>query len=273
MLNFAEKHNFRMSPNPPNDVAQTAVTYVCCANSDEQLKQMLLPSFRRLERAGLPVSLLLIDARGQGYRSAAEAFNRELDRHRPVLGEVLVFCHQDFAFETAEFHRSVVELLEANPLRMVGAAGRAMSAPHTRLLYSNLRALATRERICGQPIDRPTRVCSVDECCFALRTDVFFRLRFDERACNHWHLYAVDLGYALQSRLGGEVVVTPAPAFHKMENGLGLTADTHFLRSLWRLVRKYHGRVPELLTTCARVSTGYLHGGGVIAKMWLEQFF
>lgn len=250
-----------------------SATYVCCTNNDEQLRTMLLPSFQLLKDKELPVNLLLIDTRKHHYHSAAEAFNTELAQHRAKLGEVLIFCHQDFAFETDEFHRSVISLLQEHPLWMVGAAGRAMSPRHMRLLYSNLRALATHERICGLPIDQPTKVCSVDECVFALRTEVFFRLLFDEQACNHWHLYAVDLGYALQSTLGGEVVVTPALAFHKMESGLGLTADIHFLRSLWHLVCKYHGRIPELLTTCARVSTSYLHGGGVIIKMWLEQFF
>jgi len=252
---------------------QPTVTYVCCTNNDTQLKRMLLPSFRLLEAEGLPVRLLLIDTRAHPYRSAAQAFNTELERHRQELGEILVFCHQDFAFETDEFHLSVVRLLAENPLRLVGAAGRQWSPRHTRKLVSNLRFLGTRQPVCNTPIDRPTQVCSLDECCFALRTEVFWQIRFDERTCFHWHLYAVDLGYAMQTRLGGEVVVSPAPAFHKMEEGGGLTADRHFLHTLWRMVRKYHGLQPEILTTCARVSTGYLHGGGVIVKMWLEQLF
>lgn len=234
---------------------------------------MLLPSFQLLKDKELPVNLLLIDTRKHHYHSAAEAFNTELAQHRAELGEVLIFCHQDFAFETDEFHRSVISLLQEHPLWMVGAAGRAHSPKHTLCCPSNQRFFATRQRIYNQPIDTPTEVCSVDECCFALRTEIFFQLKFDEHTCFHWHLYAADLGYDLKTQLGGQVMVTPAPSFHKMRGGEGLTADKYFLRSLWRMIRKYHHKQPEIITTCARVSTGYLHGGGVVIKTWLQTLF
>lgn len=270
---LCRKHVLSMNAIPNAAPSPFSATYVCCTNNDAQLHAMLLSSFQLLKDKGLPVNLLLIDTRKRHYRSAAEAFNTELSRHRAELGEILVFCHQDFAFETEEFHQSVVRLLAEDPKRLVGAAGRLWSPRHTRRLASNLRYFKTRKPVCNTPIDRPTRVCSLDECCFALRTEVFWQFGFDERTCFHWHLYAVDLGYAMRTRLGSEVVVSPAPAFHKMEEGGGLTTDRYFLRTLWRMVRKYHGLQPEILTTCARVSTGYLHGGGVIVKMWLEQLF
>lgn len=247
------------------------VTYVCCANNDEQLSQLLLPSFHQLEQKGYPVHLLLIDTRQKHYTSAAQAFNTELNLHRDELGEILVFCHQDFAFETDEFHLAVIDTLRQYPNALVGGAGRSYSPKHTLRCPSNQRFFATRQRIYNTSIDVPTEVCSLDENSFALRTDVFFKIRFDERTCFHWHLYAADLGYDMQTQLGSKILVLPAPSFHKKRGGEGLTGDKYFLRTLWRMIRKYHGRVPEIITTCARVSTAYFHGGAVVLKMYFEQ--
>lgn len=53
---------------------------------------------------------------------------------------------------------------------------------------------------------------TVDECCFGMTREVFDSLRFNEKVCNGWHLYAVEMCLRAKERakFGGRYAI---PAF------------------------------------------------------------
>lgn len=229
-------------------------TILCCYNNREELEQMLLPS---LQRQTVPYNLLLIDSRAKGYRSAAEAYNRTLEAHRTQNGDEtgnLLFTHQDVSFDDADFLLKLEQAIDHLQGSIVGLAGITLDGQ----IFSNLRYRATGQFITRQQTDRPIEAASLDECLFAMPWKVWQQTRFDEQTCYHWHLYAVDLCYAARLEQQTRSYILPLPAYHKQTAGNGLYTDDHFLRTMWRMIRKYRKHVPMLYTICYRTSTRYL---------------
>lgn len=247
--------------------AHSKVTYLCCSNDARQLDTMLMPSLRRLrEQRPDEVNWLIIDTEANRYPSAARAYNEAVRNHVAEMGDVLVFCHNDVAFDDASFHDFVVGNLAEDPNQIIGVAGKDTQ----NKVPSNLRYHSTGSYITRTRVTEATEVCSLDECCFALTADLFRRLGFDEQTCYHWHLYAVDLCYAARLRFGTRSVVSPVSIYHKQSGDGGLYTDQKFLGTMWRMVRKYHGKTPLLLTPCYRCSTNYLPALAKLGKTTLQ---
>lgn len=247
--------------------ANTKVTYICCSNDARQLDTMLMPSLRRLSgQRGAQVNWLVIDTTANRYPSAARAYNKEVAKHASEMGDILVFCHNDIAFDDASFHDFVVGSLLEDPNQIIGVAGKDTQ----NRVPSNLRYRSTGAYITRTRISEPTEVCSLDECCFALTADLFRQLGFDEQTCYHWHLYAVDLCYAARLRFGTRSVVSPQSIYHKQSGDSGLYTDQKFLRTMWRMVKKYHRKTPMLFTPCYHCSTNYLQALSKLTKTTLQ---
>lgn len=224
---------------------------LCCCNNREELERMLLPSLRKQTE---PYELVLIDAAAEGFRSAAEAYNRTLQKRLQAAEDEqmrLIFCHQDIAFDDAGFLKKLEAAMDEYPDTIVGLAG----ITSDRRIVSNLRYRRSRAYITRHQLHQPTEVASLDECFFALPAALWHKVRFDEQTCDHWHLYAVDLCYALRRQLGTRSLVLPLAAFHKETDGSGLYTDRHFLRAMNRMVRKYRDSFSEIQTTCYQTPT------------------
>lgn len=223
-----------------------------------QLKTMLLPSLSKLGSIAISpshnkkYSHLLVDNRWLRYDGAAEALNQVVNlNNKRLLGDILVFCHQDIAFDdTTLWERAEKEFL-ANPNQILGVAG----VLHTGRVVSNLKYLDSMEYITRLQIQEKTQAESLDECLFMIPKRLYDILHFDEYVCHHWHLYAVDYCYAARTLFGIKSYVLPESIYHKVNAERGLTTDNHFLKSIWRMCGKYRKTFPVIYTPCYIVST------------------
>lgn len=225
-------------------------TLICVYNNRDQLEEMLGKSCEKtfLNRGG---NLLLIDNRKGKYTSCAEAYNRELEMHRDVLGDVLVFLHQDIAFDDDLFIHRLEEEFRANPLQLLGFAG----MPTAGYTVSNLRYFRTKQFITQAQIKEKTEVESLDECCFAMTKEMYWKFRFDEKICHHWHLYAVNFCYEARQWAGVRSYVLPESIYHKMDGTQGLNTDYHFLWTIWKMTKKYCHDFKVIYTPCYIIGT------------------
>ena len=96
--------------NPTKSLFETIVkkeqktmrySLICCWNDPKQLQELLLDSYTHVYNQEEKPTLLLIDNSANKYKSAAEAFNSEYEAHKQELDDILIFLHQDIAFDNA----------------------------------------------------------------------------------------------------------------------------------------------------------------------------
>lgn len=230
------------------------ITFLCCVNDEQQLKSMLQPSFDVLSVNDIEYNVVLIDAQKCQYHSAAEAYNVEVKKNNNILKDILVFLHQDIAFNSAELFLNMIQEFSNNPNQIIGLAG----MPLRGRTISNLKYKETDSYITATRVFEKTEVCSVDECCFALTKDIFQKLMFDDTICDGWHLYAVELCYRAASHLNVHSFVLPDTIYHKMNGTTGLTTDFTFLKTIWKIARKYKNYTKKIYAPCYIVSTSFI---------------
>ena len=228
-------------------------TFVCCWNNATQLETLLKPSLSILQKSGIDFNTLLIDTKAKGYHSAAEAFNKETKQMQGELGDVLVFLHQDIAFDNASLFQRIAVELQREPNQILGVAG----MPESSRTVSNLKYHATHQYITRTQLTEKAEVCSLDECLVAISTSLFQKVRFDEKTCSGWHLYVVDLCYEARRRFGTRSFVLPESIYHKADGQEGLSCDNTFLSTMWRIIKKYKTDYDSIYTPCYIVSTHF----------------
>lgn len=194
---------------------------------------------------------LLIDNRQGKYIGAAQAFNIELRAKGNTVGDYIVFCHQDIAFDDDTLWKRAEEEFRKNPNQLLGVAGMAKEGE----TISNLKYLDTNSYITRRQTDVKKEVETLDECCFIIPKHLFERLPFDEKVCPFWHLYAADYCYAVREKYDIRSYVLPEMIYHKESTLDGLYTDSKFLKSIWRLSRKYHRTNPIVYTPCYIIRT------------------
>jgi GT2 family glycosyltransferase len=228
------------------------------------MQELLLPSLRKI---GKSEGNLLIDNTTHFYSSCAKAYNMELDNHPGNPNDILIFLHQDIAFDDDVFLCRIVAELTDNPMQILGFAGMHSDA----LTRSNLRYFRTKEYIVRTHTDSKCRVESLDECCFAMTRNLFNRIKFDEVTCDHWHLYAVDFCYEARRRLGVESYVLPESIYHKLDGSTGLSTDVHFFSTLIKLRKKYYKDYTSIMTPCFIGSTSIIPFYRRVVRMLIEK--
>lgn len=239
------------------------VTFICCYNNRDELNSMLLPSLNILDKG--TYNIILINSLDEGYKSAAEAYNRTIEKRKDKIGDILIFCHQDIAFDNIAFLQNIMSELTQNPNQILGFAGINKKGS----VFSNLKYLENKLFITRNQLKEKTRVLSIDECCFAMTKVVYESLGFDEYVCNHWHLYAVELCYNAR-RNGIPSYVMPDIIYHKKNNNDGMSTDKYFLKSMWRLIKKYKKRIDCIYAPCYICSTNLLIGGFKLLRTYTK---
>ena len=226
-------------------------SFICCWNDPKQLQELLLDSYTKVYGQGeeKPM-LLLIDNSARKYKSAAEAFNSEYEAHKQELDDILIFLHQDIAFDNSSFFDRIAQELLNDQQQIIGAAGINKNGS----VFSNLKYKDNEKYIVKQQINAKQSVESIDECCFAMHKELFERVRFDASTCNHWHLYGVDFCYSAK-KYGIPSYVIPEPLYHKHNDTGGLITDKHFLRTMWNLVRKHSKQHNRIYAPCYIIGT------------------
>ena len=235
------------------------VTFICCYNNSDELNNMLLPAFNTLDKS--VCSIILINSLDEGYKSAAEAYNKTINKHINEIGDILFFCHQDIAFDNVDFLQNIISELTENPNQIIGFAGINTNGT----VLSNLQYQENKQFITRNQIKSKEKVVTLDECCFATSKTVYQKLKFDEYVCNHWHLYAVEICYNAK-RNGIPSYVMPDIIFHKKNNNGGMYTDKYFLKSMWRLVKKYKKDFDYIYAPCYICSTNLFIAAAKIAR-------
>lgn len=249
----------------------TTISIICCYNNPDELHRMLVPSVktilthRGVNNPDYQINTFYIDNTAHKYSSAAEAWNRTIEEHWERLGEIVLFSHQDIAFDDDLFLKRIIGMMAENENRIIGMAGMNPGCSTiSNLRYRNDGAYITRQRV-----SNPTRVASLDECLFAVSKNLLSKLKFDEVNCFHWHLYAVDMCYEAVRSFGTESIVIPESIYHK-EDDHGLTTDKYFLCTMWNLIRKYRNDFSTIDTPCYHVSTSTLPALMKLSKTCLK---
>ena len=230
------------------------VTFICCYNNSDELNSMLLSSLNILDKD--IYNIILINSFDEGYKSAAEAYNKTIEQREHEIGDILIFCHQDIAFDNVTFLQNIISELTENPNQIIGFAG---IDTHGSVL-SNLQYQENKQFITRNQIKAKEKVVTIDECCFATSKTVYLKLKFDEYVCNHWHLYAVELCCnARRNEISSYVM--PDIIYHKKNNNGGMYTDKHFLKSMWRLIKKFKKDFDYIYAPCYICSTNLLIGG------------
>ena len=235
------------------------VTFICCYNNSDELNNMLLPAFNTLDKS--ICNIILINSLNEGYKSAAEAYNKTIKKHMNDIGDILIFCHQDIAFDNATFLQNIISELTENPNQIIGFAG--INTYGT--VFSNLQYLENKQFITRNQIKAKEKVATLDECCFATSKEVYQKLEFDEYVCSHWHLYSVELCCNAR-RNGIPSYVMPDIIYHKKNNNGGMYSDKHFLKSMWRLIKKYKNDFDSIYAPCYICSTNRFMAAMKIAR-------
>lgn len=245
------------------------ITIICCYNNDELLKEFVYSS---LKRQNIEYNLAFIDTNKFRVKSAAQAYNDILDnpqKYGVEITENLLFIHQDVYFSNNNFLFEVEEILNSSQNNVFGFAG--MSSNRRFILSVKFKSID--QYYSGYISNKLEEVESLDECCFAMKYDLWKKVRFDEYVCNHWHLYSVEFCYNARKILGSKSYVLPKVIFHKEHiNSESLTTDSHFLKSMWRLIRKHRDMGSKIYAPCYIAPTALIPSMIKITRTTVKNF-
>ena len=208
------------------------ISLITVYNNQELLDSMIASS---KSQTNVVIDYVMIDNRNHRYSSAAAALNYGVTQ---AVGDVLVFLHQDVEFLSESLLERIYDFALANKNVIFGAAGvkrKYKQSNHNDMISSMYHGL---DKDKYNSIDKPTDVFSLDECLFAFHRECSHDISFDEKVCDGWHLYAVDLCLQAQLIPRLSVMVIPMDDVWHKSNG---NADKSYYDTQNRLAKKYKG--------------------------------
>lgn len=191
------------------------------------------------------VEFISLDNTNGDFSSAAKALNYGAMQ---ANGDVLVFLHQDIVFCSDYVLEYVYNFLSVHEECLCGAAGVENDFKNRRLTLSSMYQGDMDNRY--DTIDSPREVFSLDECFMACKKSLFSKIKYDEKLCDGWHLYGVDL--CLQAKVKGiKSFVLPLDILHKSIGNV----DDSFAVALNKLAVKYRKNFSFICTTCSFIYT------------------
>lgn len=251
------------------------ISVVCVYDSKAILENSLLKS---LENQNSRYELVLIDNTQQKFKSAAEALNWGGKR---VKGDYIMFVHQDVDLCSNSWLKHAEKILDSiTDLGIAGVAGMSDQGHNNRERGRNIIEHRYPRRLWewGNPIQKPERVQTLDECLIIIPKSVFNLLQFDEETCNNWHLYSVD--YCLSCRKKGfHAYVIPLFIYHGYDNPAGRPAPSKvellksvgtlpksYYQTLEKLIKKHRNYYKRIYTTCGDWDTSNLV---ILQRIWV----
>jgi hypothetical protein len=227
---------------------------ICCYNNQNTLDSQLAAS---LDRQTMACERIWVDNRQKQFSCAAEALNWGCRR---AGGDLLIVAHQDLIIEDSEFLRRLVDLYSTLPSPAIaGLAGR-----NSEGILSNITHGDARKPVGKIRVQTPQAVQTLDELLLVIPKSMFAEgLAFDEKTCDGWHFYGVDLCLTA-TRLGIQSYVLPLSLHHASRGDL----STAYIRGLWRVTRKHHGNFAKIYTTCAVTGTSGLAATQTVARLF-----
>lgn len=219
-----------------------SITVICCYNNDKTYQESLV---RSINKQNGNIKLIGVDNTKNNFSSASKALN-----YGATLAEsdLLVFVHQDVIIEDVNFFQQLLEYANNYPESLLGIAG----VGEDGVIYTNL-VQGHEKKAGGIAINTILAAQSLDEVLVCIPKELFNRVLFDEKTCDHWHLYGVDLALSLK-KMGYKSYVVPL-TLHHLSTGK-LSKDYAF--SLYKVIRKHRKHIVKLETTCSSTKTDWL---------------
>ncbi|MDI6641957.1 MAG: glycosyltransferase, partial [Elusimicrobiota bacterium] len=207
------------------------ISVVCVYNNEIVLNNYLIKS---LMHQTVEFELIRVNNTNGKFSSAAAALNYGGEKAKC---KYIMFVHQDVDLSSNKWLEDAEKLLDSIPnLGIAGVMGMSEEGRTNEERGRNIIQHGTPPTTwCyGRYIQKPEPVQTVDECLIIIPRHVFNILRFDEKVCNGWHLYAVD--YCLSVRkISLEVYVIPMFIYHKM----GTVVAPDYFFTLFKVLRKH----------------------------------
>lgn len=232
------------------------ISIVTVYNDERILNDYLLKS---LEHQTVKFELIKIDNTRNTFKSAAQALNYG---GKKAKGKYIMFVHQDVDLCSRTWLEEAENVLDSLPnLGIAGVVGK-----HDGITINTIKWGMPPAWLPAERIKTPERVQTLDECLVIIPREIFQKYQFDEKACQDWHLYAVD--YSLDIvKVGLAVFVIPMCAHHLSG---GIVAKTRYqlmlslgpypkgyYESLRPVLKKHRKHIKRIYTTCGSWSTLY----------------
>ena len=199
------------------------ISLICCYNDKEQYENMK----QSLMRQSVEYELIGIDNRKNKYSSAAAALNAGA---RKANGDFLIFLHQDIIFEKPNSLSDFVEAYPKDKNAIIGLFG--ASHGKTDALANDLFSVQT-----------------LDECFIGMSKDVWNLLKFNEKICDGWHLYAVEL--CLRAKEKDILIAKGNFNIKHLSSG---NVDDNYMCTFKKLITEYKS-AKWIATTCKSMPT------------------
>ncbi|MDN3019197.1 glycosyltransferase [Paenibacillus sp. BSR1-1] len=215
------------------------ISIICCYNNKSVFEQMLKKS---IDNQDIECELIGIENVNNKFTSAASALNYGASL---AQGDYYIFAHQDIEFYDENFLKSIVEYVDCNQNSIIGLAGRDKMGIYSNITHGSQHLYAGNFKVFG-----PVEVETLDECFIAMSKNVYNNLKFDEKTCNNWHLYSVDLCLTAKKR-GIRAIVVPLEAYHA---STGYVSKDYW-KSMKKVMEKHKKDHSKIYSTCSVVST------------------
>lgn len=214
------------------------ISVVCVYNNKDILNNWLLKS---LKNQTVEFELITLDNTVNAFKSAAEALNYGGNKAK---GKYIMFVHQDVDLSSNTWLEGVEKMLDS--ISNLGIAGVAGSCENRKGVITNIQDGIPPKLAGSIQINKPTKVQTLDECLVIVPKPVFDKLRFDEKVCDDWHLYAVD--YCLDvKKLGFDVYVIPMFIYHRgSTSSLSGQFPKGYYLTLKKLLNKHKNNVRQI---------------------------
>ncbi len=207
------------------------ISVICVYNNREILENFLLKSLKDQSKE---YELILMDNTKGKFKSAAEALN---EGSKKAKCEYLMFVHQDVDLKSDKWLENVEKTL--NSLENLGIAGVAGRVKYKEGMVTNIENGVPPQKISSYTLKSSAKVQTLDECLFIIPKSVFKTLKFDEKTCNDWHLYATD--YCLTAKKKGlNVYVIPCFVYHRSS---GYSYSETFDLTLKKVLKKHRAEL------------------------------
>lgn len=226
---------------------ENKVSVICVFNEKKAFEEQLYSS---LKNQDIEYELIALDNSNNRFKSAAEALNYG---SRCAHGKILVYAHQDIFLKGKDSLRLFCTAITNCQIgTVVGTQG--VKEP-SKKYYSNITA--------GNEYDNSIvwnykndfyEVSCVDEGFFGMKKETWEKLKFNEKLCDNWHLYCVEI--CLHARkLGNKVLVYPIQLHHFSMGTISLG----YMKNLKLLCKEYHKDFKYIWTTCYKVRTNKIY--------------
>ncbi len=232
------------------------VTVICVYNNENELNTKIGQS---LSQQDGEFEFIAIDNRNNKFESAASALNYGVKISK---GDVLIFTHQDIFLKESDAIKEFSVAIDSLPVgSIIGTQG---VRDKSKIYYDNLTAGEILDEKNINKYDKENiEVSCVDEGFFGMKKETWINHKFDEKLCDNWHLYSVEM--CLNARKNGnKVYVYPIQIHHYSYGHISLG----YMKNLKRLCKVYRKDFKYIWTTCYKVRTNAVYIN-ILLFLWI----